>query len=80
VALALFQLENGIIDRAFIGGITNLARAGGKAFRYLQNGIVQTYALVFVLGSMLLFLFLMKSYALIFVLSAVPLLLFLILV
>jgi len=79
LALALSHLEKGIIDRAFIGGITCLARAGGKAFRYFQNGIVQFYALVFILGAILLFLFLIKSFALIFVLGIIPLLLFLLL-
>ena len=80
VALYLSRFEKGIIDRVFIGGLTHLARAGGKAFRYLQNGIVQSYAWFLFLGAILLFLFLIKSYALIFVLGLTPLLLFLMLV
>jgi len=75
--LALFHVERVGIDRAFIGGITHLARGAGKAFRHLQNGIVQTYALIFVLGVISLFLFMVKCYALLVVLSAVPLLVFL---
>lgn len=80
LAQVLLWLEEGVIDRAFIGGMTSLAHTIGKGLRHLQNGIVQSYALIFILGAILLFLFLIKSYALIFVLSAVPLLIFLMLV
>ncbi len=59
VALFLARVEKEIIVRLCVGGLTNLARNGGKTFRYLQNGLVQFYALVFVLGVILLFLCLM---------------------
>ena len=45
------RFEKEIIVRLFVGGLTNLARNGGKAFRYLQNGLVQFYALAFILWS-----------------------------
>jgi len=79
-AQLLAQFEKGLIDRALLGGITKLARTSGKILRYLQNGIVQSYALVFVLGVVLLYLFLIHSYAVIFALSIVPLFLYLMLV
>ena len=57
VALFLARFEKEIIVRLCVGGLTNLARSGGKTFRYLQNGLVQFYALIFILGShVLLFL------------------------
>jgi len=77
VALSLSQIEKVILDRAIIGGLSNLAHASGKVFRYLQNGIVQFYAMVFVLGVVLLYLFLSHSFALIFALGIIPLFLFL---
>jgi NADH-quinone oxidoreductase subunit L len=55
----LSRFEKEFIVRLCVGGITNLARSGGKTFRYLQNGLVQFYALIFVLGTVLLFLSLM---------------------
>ena len=58
-ALALAKLEKAIIARLFVGGITQMAREGGKTFRYMQNGLVQFYALIFILGAVILFLFLM---------------------
>jgi len=77
VALFLSRFEKEFIIRLVLGSLTNLVRSGGKAFRYLQNGIVQFYAMIFVLGIVLLFLFLIHSYALVLVLSIVPLFLFL---
>jgi NADH-quinone oxidoreductase subunit L len=62
VAIVLSRLEKEIIDRLFVGGLTNLARTGGRTFRYLQNGLVQFYALIFILGAVLLFLVLMARY------------------
>ena len=59
VALFLARFEKEIIVRFCVGGLTNLARTGGKTFRYLQTGLVQFYALIFVLGTILLFLFIM---------------------
>jgi NADH-quinone oxidoreductase subunit L len=59
VALFLSRFEKEFIVRLCVGGLTNLARSGGRTLRYLQNGLVQFYAMVFVLGAILLFLFLM---------------------
>jgi len=61
VALFLSRFEREIIVRLCVGGLTNLARTGGKTFRYLQNGLVQFYALIFVLGAVFLFLVLIKT-------------------
>ena len=59
LALCLARFEREFIVRLCVGGITNLARSGGKTFRYLQSGLVQFYALIFILGAVFLFLFLM---------------------
>jgi len=56
MALFLSRFEKEFIVRLCVGGLTNLARQGGKTFRYLQNGLVQFYALIFILGTVLLFL------------------------
>jgi len=61
VAMLLSRFEKEFIVRLCIGGLTNLARSGGKTFRYLQNGLVQFYALIFVLGAVFLFLILVKT-------------------
>jgi len=61
IAVVLSRFEKEIIVRLCIGGLTNLARSGGKTFRYLQNGLVQRYALVFIFGAMILFLILVRT-------------------
>jgi len=61
LALCLAWFENVFIVRGGVEGITNLARSGGKTFRYLQNGLVQFYALIFILGAVFLFLLLSKT-------------------
>jgi NADH-quinone oxidoreductase subunit L len=61
IALFLSWFEKEFIVRLFVGGVTNLARSGGKTFRYLQNGLVQFYALIFILGAALLFLMVVKT-------------------
>ena len=61
VALLLSWFEKEFIVRLCVGGLTNLAQSGGRTFRYLQNGLVQFYALVFVLGAVFLFLILAKT-------------------
>jgi len=61
IALFLSKFEKEILVRLCVGGLTNLARSGGKTFRYLQNGLVQFYALIFVLGVLLLFLIMVKT-------------------
>ncbi len=60
MAVLLAKFEKEFIVRYCVGGLTNLARNSGKTFRYLQNGLVQFYALIFILGAILLFLFLMR--------------------
>jgi NADH-quinone oxidoreductase subunit L len=57
-AQCLSAFEKIFILRIFVGGMTNLARNGGKTLRYLQNGLVQFYALIFILGAIILFIFL----------------------
>jgi len=56
IALFMAGFEKEFIARLCVGGVTNLARSGGKTLRYLQNGLVGFYALVFILGTVLLFL------------------------
>jgi NADH-quinone oxidoreductase subunit L len=58
MAVLLARIEKEFIVRLCVGGVTNLARSGGRNLRYLQNGLVQFYALIFVLGVILLFSFL----------------------
>jgi NADH-quinone oxidoreductase subunit L len=58
MAVLLAWIEREFIVRLCVGGITSLARSGGRTLRYLQNGLVQFYALIFVLGVILLFTFL----------------------
>jgi NADH-quinone oxidoreductase subunit L len=62
VALFLSRFEKKFIVRLCVDGLTNLAQSGGRTFRYLQNGLVQFYAMVFVLGAISLFLFLMLAH------------------
>jgi NADH-quinone oxidoreductase subunit L len=61
LGLFLSRFEKEFIVRWGVSGLTNLARSGGKALRYLQNGMVQCYALIFVLGAVFLFLILVKT-------------------
>lgn len=51
----LAWFEKIFIVRCGVHGLTDLASVGGKTFRQLQNGLVQFYALIFVLGTMVLF-------------------------
>jgi len=80
IAICLENIEKGLIVRIFADGLAKITQIAGQGLRHLQNGIVQSYALIFVLGAILLFLFLVKLYVLVFVLSVVPLLIFLMLV
>jgi len=59
-ALLLSQFEKIYIDRLCVGGLKNTAKTSARVFRHLQNGLVGFYALIFVLGAILLFLFLMQ--------------------
>ncbi len=49
------------IDRFGVHGVTRTANAAGRIFRLLQTGLVQFYALTFVLGTLLLFLMLVRN-------------------
>ncbi len=54
-AKILTWLEKIIIIRVAIEGLTGMAKAAGSSLRYLQTGMVQFYALIFVLGALYLF-------------------------
>lgn len=54
-ARLLFLFEEVFIVRWGVHGLTGAAKAGGKVLRLLQTGLVQTYAMVFVLGAIYLF-------------------------
>ncbi len=60
-ARLLSGFEKLVIVRLGVDGLTNSANAAGKTFRYLQTGMVQFYAVVFVLGTVLLYWILTKS-------------------
>ncbi len=55
-AKILYWIEQMIIVRCGVHALTSLAKDGGQALRRLQTGLVQFYALVFVLGAILIFL------------------------
>jgi NADH-quinone oxidoreductase subunit L len=55
-AKLLFWLEQTLLVRVGVHGLTSAVKATGHALRQLQTGLVQFYALVFVLGTVLLFL------------------------
>jgi len=60
-ARILFLLEQIIIVRLLVHGLTDFAKACGYVLRRLQTGLVQFYALVFVLGTVFLFLFMVTK-------------------
>jgi len=60
-ALLLLRFEKLCIDHFFVSGLKNTAKSGGRGFRYLQNGLVQFYALIFVLGAALIFWMLARN-------------------
>ena len=55
-ACLLSWFESVFIVRAGVHGLTSLAQSCGRVFRYLQTGLVQFYALIFILGAVFLFL------------------------
>jgi NADH-quinone oxidoreductase subunit L len=55
VAVILDKFEKRVIVGLLIDGLTDLAMLLGKGLRYLQSGLVQSYALVFVLGTVVVF-------------------------
>ena len=59
--LLLSRFERRYIDHLCVVGLKNTAKSSGRVFRYLQNGLVQFYALIFVLGAVFLFLILAKN-------------------
>jgi NADH-quinone oxidoreductase subunit L len=56
----LFWSEQTFIVRIGVHGLADLAKSSGQALRQLQNGLVQFYALVVVLGTLLLYLLMMS--------------------
>ena len=60
-AKLLAWFEKIFITRIGVHGLTDLAQLSGRAFRQLQTGLVQFYALVFVLGAVCIFLLLVKT-------------------
>lgn len=59
-ARLLAKIEEILVVRIGVHGLTDLAHESGKALRQLQTGVVQFYALVFVLGAVCIFLLLVK--------------------
>lgn len=54
-AIYLENFEKLVIVGLFVDGIKDLARIAGRGLRKLQTGLVQTYALGFILGAIILF-------------------------
>lgn len=59
-AMIFSWIEKVFIIRLGIHGVTGTAKAAGQVLRYLQVGLVQFYALIFVLGVIYLFFILIK--------------------
>jgi NADH-quinone oxidoreductase subunit L len=55
-AKILFWFEQVFIVGIGVHGLTGIAKFSGRMFRYLQNGLVQFYALIFVTGVIALFI------------------------
>jgi len=60
VAMIFFWIEKVFIIRLGIHGVTGTAKVSGNVLRYIQVGLVQFYALIFVLGVVYLFFILIK--------------------
>jgi len=60
VAITAAWFEALFIIRLGVHSLTGAAQAAGRAFRLLQTGLVEFYALIFVLGTILLYLLLVK--------------------
>ncbi len=54
-AVILAWIEEVVLVRLGVHGVTSAAKASGDALRRLQTGLVQFYAIIFVLGLILLF-------------------------
>ena len=61
IAIISAWFESLFIDRLGVHGLTNAAHATGKIFRSIQTGLVQLYALIFVLGTVVVYLVLAKT-------------------
>ena len=61
VAMIFVRFENVIIVRYGVHGLTDIARSSGNMMRSLQTGLVQFYALVYVLGVVYLFFLMVVS-------------------
>ncbi len=59
MAVLLAKLEDIVIVRGGVNGLTQLAKSSGQILRSLQTGLVQSYALIFIVGAILIFVFLM---------------------
>jgi len=60
-ATLLSLMEQFIIVRLGVHGLTNTANFSGKIFRQLQSGLVQFYAVIFVLGAIAIFLIMVNA-------------------
>ena len=60
-ALIMAWFEKVFIVGVGVHGLTNTAKTTGEVLRRLQTGLVQFYALIFVLGAVFLFLTLVKN-------------------
>ncbi len=60
-ARLLEWFEDIFITRAGVHGITDTARGAGDVLRKMQTGLVQSYSLVFVLGTIILFVLLFMN-------------------
>lgn len=60
-AILLSWFEQIFIVRFGVHGLTDTANAAGKVFRKLQTGLVQFYALIFILGAVFLYLIMAKG-------------------
>ncbi|MCB9771581.1 MAG: NADH-quinone oxidoreductase subunit L [Candidatus Omnitrophica bacterium] len=61
IAIASAWFETLLIDRFGVGGLISAANATGKILKHLQTGMVQFYALVFVLGTVVVYFILLKT-------------------
>lgn len=60
-ARLLAWFEDLVIDRSGVHGLTGTAKATGDVLRKLQTGVVQFYALVFVLGVVVIFFVMVRT-------------------
>jgi len=61
IALAMEKVEKSLLDSLILGELVHLSRIAGRGLRYLQNGLVQRYAMVFIFGAIILFVVLSQN-------------------